>query len=83
MGMFDTVCVDCPKCNAVIEFQSKVGPCELKRYHVSSVPFVVAADISNTIEFCSVCETAVTVTHPEPNMRVKMLVTPGAESEWD
>lgn len=83
MGMFDTVCVDCPKCGATIEFQSKAGPCELKRYHVSSVPFVIAADISGEIEFCPECNTEITLNNPEPNMRVNMVTVWKGAVEWD
>lgn len=47
MGMFDSVFVKCPKCNKLIEFQSKAGKCNLLRYSHKSVPAEIAADLSN------------------------------------
>lgn len=48
MGMYESVIADCPKCGAQIEFQSKGGEggeggeCEMRQYHMSSVPPEVA-----------------------------------------
>lgn len=46
MGMFDSIFADCPNCGHTIEFQSKAGLCELKRYKCYSVP----ADIAMAFE---------------------------------
>ncbi len=55
MGMFDSVLVGCPKCGAEIEFQSKSGVCEMKRYYYSSVPTAVAEDLSGESADCPKC----------------------------
>lgn len=61
MGMFDSVIVPCPACGGEVEFQSKAGECRLRRYHVSSVPMGIAADLNNTSEKCD-CGEFVTIT---------------------
>lgn len=43
MGMFDSIYVDCPKCKAPIEFQSKSGACCLRDYSLWNVPPEVVA----------------------------------------
>lgn len=47
MGMFDSVFVPCPICKKLIEFQSKAGECNLKKYHYTSVPANIAMDIKS------------------------------------
>lgn len=34
MGMFDTIIIECPECGADIEYQTKVGKCELEKYEI-------------------------------------------------
>lgn len=53
MGMFDSVFVDCPNCKTRLEFQSKSGPCLLKRYKAESVPVSVAGGLDK--EECDNC----------------------------
>ena len=57
MGSFDRVTFECPCCHAVIEVQSKAGPCLMHNYHQSSVPTVVAVDINGEGRTCSGCGT--------------------------
>lgn len=53
MGMFDTVVVTCPKCGNALEFQSKSGPCMLKRYKYTSVPAAIAESLAGKSDTCS------------------------------
>jgi len=45
MGMFDSVFAPCPVCGKLLEFQSKAGKCDLKKYTHTSVPAEIAADL--------------------------------------
>lgn len=53
--MYDRIIANCPKCAQQIEFQSKYGDCELKTYHISSVPACIAEDIIDESEQCENC----------------------------
>ena len=82
MGMFDSVIVSCPKCKAEIEFQSKAGVCELKRYHQSNVPATVAESLNGgtkTCPFCQ-CEVEIVVCVPRVALSAKVM---GTEQEYD
>jgi len=46
MGMYDDVIVYCPRCGDEHEFQSKSGPCCLKRYSLNNCPNDVMSDIN-------------------------------------
>lgn len=59
MGMFDSVDVQCPKCESMIEFQSKAGECLLNNYSLYNAPPEVLEDISRDIEVCPNCKSAV------------------------
>lgn len=61
MGMFDRVWIDCPRCGTRIEFQSKVGPCELKDFDIQNVPDAIAGDIIGDVENCPNCKIAVRI----------------------
>ncbi len=78
MGMFDSVYATCPHCDERVEFQSKAGVCELKRYHMDSVPPEIARDIDGDTEACK-CGSNVTLKLARPIERVQMLV--GNKSE--
>jgi hypothetical protein len=87
MGMFDSVMAECPECGCEIEFQSKSGVCELKRYHISSVPPNIAIDLSNNDYHakatCRNCKTEVMIEGP-PVTRVQMWLTKNSNiGEWD
>ena len=83
MGMFDSVFVDCPKCGKMIEFQSKGGDCELRRYHSRSVPPDIALSLDGSKDHCD-CGAVVVLKHPNPNTRVEMLViVQGNIANWD
>lgn len=45
MGMYDEVSLSCPSCKRFTTFQSKWGPCKLKKYILANAPLVVIADI--------------------------------------
>ena len=38
MGMYDTVWVNCPKCNEENGFQTKAGECYLANYNLENCP---------------------------------------------
>ena len=46
MGMFDTVWVNCPKCNEENGFQSKSGDCILANYTLDDCPDDVLQNIN-------------------------------------
>lgn len=38
MGMFDSVYVDCPYCERLVELQTKQGACECRDYDIINAP---------------------------------------------
>lgn len=44
MGMFDTIWVKCPQCQADVDFQSKSGQCILGEYELDDCPDDVMLD---------------------------------------
>jgi hypothetical protein len=46
MGMYDSVIINCPKCNTELEFQSKSGECLLQYYTLENCPEDVFANIN-------------------------------------
>lgn len=56
MGMFDSVIVECPKCQGELEYQSKAGECLLHRYPIDAVPMEIAADIDGEWDYCETCK---------------------------
>jgi len=44
MGMYDSIWVNCPKCNKESEFQSKGGDCYLSNYTLENCPNDVLKD---------------------------------------
>lgn len=89
MGMFDSVFAACPSCGELVEFQSKAGPCDLKRYLASSVPAVIAMDLMGERENCRKCGGTVSLMWPQVPDRVRMeafkpRADDGEDSEgWD
>jgi hypothetical protein len=57
MGMFDTVWVPCPQCGERAKAQSKLGPCELKDYHMETAPLDVLAGLIHDHWTCEKCGT--------------------------
>lgn len=80
MGMFDSVFVRCPKCGGDVEFQSKAGPCELRRYSADSVPPEIAESITGDVSSCS-CGERLKIRPAAPIARVRMVVDDGRD--WD
>jgi hypothetical protein len=66
MGMFDSVFVKCRNkdCDKVIEFQSKAGPCQLKKYDLDEIPLSVAEDLDNARMTCPKCQYETTIRIP-------------------
>ncbi len=55
MGMFDRVWVKCPRCDNLIEFQSKAGSCSLQDYALCDAPPAILADLNGEEWACSEC----------------------------
>ena len=55
MGMFDSFFFHCQKCGAVIEEQSKAGPCGLNRYTILNMHPAVAGDLHGRKGKCRKC----------------------------
>lgn len=75
MGMYDTVRANCPKCNNVVDFQSKSGDCRLELFEPHDVPLAVALDVHEQVEECSGCGYAVTLRMAVPIKSIVMVVT--------
>lgn len=63
MGCFDSVIVNCPKCGEEIEFQTKSGMCQLKRYSIDHVPVEIARGLHGNVETC-ICGEKVCLVNP-------------------
>lgn len=64
MGMFDSLFVDCPKCDGHIEFQSKAGECALSSFTIEDVGRrspEVAMDLNGQSEACNKCGHVLTI----------------------
>jgi hypothetical protein len=55
MGMFDSVYVECPKCQQPVEIQSKAGECFCNSYKLDNAPNEILCDIMNEPEYCRSC----------------------------
>lgn len=55
MGMFDTVLLECPKCQCKMSFQTKLGLCRMRTYHQMSVAADVAEAIVGDTVTCPGC----------------------------
>lgn len=65
MGLFDSVLAVCPNCGKHVEFQTKVGLCDLKRYATRSVPLEIATSLHGAAATCQ-CGTQIQVRHNLP-----------------
>ncbi len=84
MGMFDSVYANCPKCGKSLEFQSKEGPCELKKYHQNSVPPVVALDLSGKYGDTTICcDTEWKLVGQLPKRVTMVCASVEEDEEWD
>jgi hypothetical protein len=86
MGMYDTVFAECPVCRTLVEFQSKAGVCELKKYRLESVPPEVARDIKGDSEICDNCDRVITLGIDRPIPRVAMTISNDdheGDPDWD
>jgi hypothetical protein len=55
MGVFNTIRFQCPRCDGVIEAQSKVdGGCA--DYSCREVPAIIAESIENEMVWCRACD---------------------------
>ncbi len=71
MGCFDSLYVDCPKCNTPVEWQSKAGKCYLNQYTINDLPPAIAGDLHNQSARCDNCGT-VLVVHTNVRVTVSM-----------
>lgn len=70
MGMFDSVNVNCPKCQKIVEFQSKAGNCFLSQFSSHSVPPEIARSLDGTTEICKCGESITLESVPIENVRM-------------
>jgi len=85
MGMYDSVIATCPKCSKNIEFQSKVGQCDLKRYHYKNVPMEIAVDLDASWESTEDCCNTKWVLVIKEHKRIEMEIKDKHKQikEWD
>lgn len=55
MGLFDTVLVDCPKCQHRNDIQTKAGICDLRTYRLAKAPPDIAGSLANESIGCKRC----------------------------
>ena len=83
MGMYDSVFFNCPTCGDKIEFQSKSGVCDLKRYKHTSVPAEVAEDMnSRTNTYPCDCGAKLLLRASVPRINMQ-IIDMSEDSEWD
>lgn len=56
MGMFDSVYVPCPHCQAPVEHQSKAWNCDMDRFSIENAPAEILFDIMNDPTHCEKCD---------------------------
>lgn len=61
MGCFDSVWVNCRRCDTPIEWQSKAGDCALDNYSIHQLPVEIAGDLANESSSCEKCGTVHTI----------------------
>ncbi|MGV3278250.1 hypothetical protein ACFX5K_01215 [Rickettsiales bacterium LUAb2] len=69
MGMFDSVRIKCPACNADNEIQSKGGRCDLDTYDQYDVPIEIAIGLDYKME-CENCKKQWNITYAKYNVSV-------------
>ena len=74
MGCFDTVYMQCPKCDKRNEVQTKAGECNLKIYSYQQVPLAIAEDIVDTKITCK-CGIEFKLTCPVAYIRMDLTLT--------
>lgn len=55
MGVFNTIWVDCPRCDKPVEFQSKSGSCSMASYHITRMPVEDFSGIAGDQVCCDHC----------------------------
>lgn len=55
MGMFDSVYVNCPRCNEIIEFQSKAWNCRMEKFTLANAPPAILGDLKDAQTVCRKC----------------------------
>lgn len=61
MGLFNSIYVNCPKCDELVEFQTKSGSCILSSFHISDVPKEELKGIMGDEVMCDNCGYVVSV----------------------
>lgn len=64
MGCFDSVNFFCPKCQKIIEVQSKAGNCSMLTFSSIEVPLDIAHDIIDTLVYCDNCKNSFQIHSP-------------------
>jgi phage FluMu protein Com len=65
MEMYDTVIVNCPKCGAVHEFQSKSGECNLETYTLKNCPDDVIENVNRHSPSDCLCGISIKINIPK------------------
>lgn len=65
MGMYNSIYVSCPKCDNLIEFQSKSGSCDMSSFDISKVPEQDLKGIIGDMRECDECGHVVEIEDPE------------------
>ncbi len=55
MGLYDTVYFRCPKCEELLNTQSKAGDCNLKDYDSDNVPYEIGKSLIGKEIYCNNC----------------------------
>ena len=84
MGMYDSVFAKCITCGKQLEFQSKAGRCDLKRYKHNSVPAEIAKDLTGKYgDTANCCGKEYKLTGHIPRVYMSLVVLGSEDEEWD
>ena len=75
MGAYDSVTVICPRCQHVVEFQSKARNCNFELFPPNKVPVSIAEDLDGETRECRNCMRPVRLNIPQGLETVAMEVT--------
>lgn len=75
MGMYDSLYVECPKCKAKLEYQSKSGQCCMWNFTKKDLTYEVAGGINGNIVRCQFCNKRIqfTLKPAKPIFKLKIL----------
>lgn len=80
MGLFDTVLVDCPKCQHRNEIQTKAGACDLRTYRLAKTPPDIAGSLAGETVRCDGCSAIIRF---DVQFLIRPYVADGAVDEYN